>query len=126
MGHVGIIIGVLALIVFAGGVTPEKLLFLGIAGMVILSPFLYAMNRLNMAQNQGVSVDDLNENQVLSACGEVLLHPAVGINASDKVEIENMTFRLPKNGLQVLDAETAYCIYYAPHSKRIISIEEQV
>lgn len=126
MGHVGIIIGILALIVFASGATAEKLLFLGVAGMVILSPFLYAMNRLNMTQNQGLSVDDIAENHVLSVCGSITLHQAVGVNASAKVEIESMIFKLPKDGMQVLNGEKAYCMYYAPHTKRIVSIEEQI
>lgn len=126
MGHVGIIIGILALIVFASGATAEKLLFLGVAGMVILSPFLYAMNRLNMTQNQSLSADDLAENHVLSVCGAITLQPGIGVNALAKVEIENMIFRLPKDGMQVLNGEKAYCMYYAPHSKKILSIEEQI
>ncbi len=126
MGHVGIIIGILALIVFASGATAEKLLFLGVAGMVILSPFLYAMNRLNMTQNQSLSADDLAENHVLSVCGAITLQPGIGVNGLAKVEIENMIFRLPKDGMQVLNGEKAYCMYYAPHSKKILSIEEQI
>lgn len=123
MGHVGIIIGVLALITFASGVTTERLLFLGVAGMVILSPFLYAMNRVNMMQSTGLSADDLADNEVLSVCGEITFHAPVGLNASAKLEVGSMTFTLPKGASDLLNLHASYCVYYAAHSKRIVSIE---
>lgn len=125
MGHVGLIIGVMVLIVMASGVTAEKLLFLAVASMVILSPFLYAMNRVNTTQKSGLSPEDLQSGEVIPVCGAVSVQQGA-INQPHRVQIEDMNFIIPKDALDLFQPEQAYCIYYAPHSRKIVSVGEKI
>jgi len=124
MGHVGLIIGVMTLIVLASGVTAEKLLFLGVASMVVLSPFLYAMNRVNMTQKSGLSADDLTSGEVLSVCGDVTMVSTVGLNQPTRIQVDAMRFTVPKDAPDLFDPDQTYCVYYATHSKKIVSVTE--
>lgn len=124
MGHVAIILGVLSLIVLAGGATTERLVFLAFAGMVILSPFLYAMNRINMAQNSGLSADDLASGEALSVSGHVELVQAPALNQPAKIAVEDMRFTVPKEAVDLFMDGTIYTVFYASHSKKILSITE--
>jgi len=122
MGHVALIIGVMVLIVMASGVTTEKLLFLGVASMVILSPFLYAMNRVNTTQKGGLSADDLASGEVLSHSGQVTPIPATGLNQPTRIQVDDMRFTVPKSALELFDEGTTYTIYYTSESKKIVSV----
>lgn len=124
MGHVALIIGVMVLIVMASGVTAEKLLFLVGASMVVLSPFLYAMNRMNMMQHSGLSAEDLGSGEVLSVCGLVTPQPSTMLNQKHYITVDTMRFAVPEDALALFDPDQSYCIYYASHSKKIVSVSD--
>ncbi|GEM_PF-3081814 len=124
MGHVGLIIGVMGLIVVASGITAEKVFFLIVASMVILSPFLYAMNRVSMAQNSGLSADDLQSGEVLSICGAVTLQKSETMRQPHRIQVDEMRFTIPTEALDLFQEGREYCIYYATHSRKIVSIRE--
>lgn len=123
LGHVTLIIGVMALIVLASGVTSGKLLFLGVASMVVLSPFLYAMNRMNESRKSSLTPDDIASGEVLSVTGDVTLHPSSVPNQPTKIQINEQSFTVPKALLDLLNDGQPVCVYYTTHSKRLVSLE---
>jgi hypothetical protein len=124
LGHVGVIIGVMALIVLSSGATTERLLFLAGGSVVVLSPFLYAMGRMSNTQKGGLSAEDLQSGEVLSVCGEVVVHKAETIKQPHRIVIADKRFIIPKDALDLFDPEQQYCIYYAPHSRKIVAVDD--
>jgi len=123
MGHVVVIIGILIVIVFVSGVTAERLMFLVVASVVIVSPFLYAMDRISAIKKAGLSPEDVQSGEVLSVCGLVECYPPPIPTQPAKIRIEGKSFHVPNTLLDVIDSEQPYCAYYTPHGKRIVSIE---
>lgn len=123
MGHVVAIIGILIVIVFVSGVTAERLLFLGVASMVIVSPFLYAMDRISAMKKSSLSPEDVASGEVLSVCGLVECHPAPIPTQPARIRIDDKSFKVPNALLDLINSEKPYCAYYTTHTKRIISLE---
>lgn len=123
MGHVVGIIGILIVIVLASGVTSQKLLFLAVASVVIISPFLYAIDRVSAMKKGGLSPDDVASGEVLSVCGTVECQPALIPTQPGRIRIENRSFTVPNALLDLINSESTYCAYYTTDTKRIISLE---
>lgn len=124
LGHVGVIIGVMALIVLSSGATTERLLFLAGGSVIVLSPFLYAMSRMSTTQKGGLSSEDLQSGEVLSVCGAVLVRKAETIKQPHRIMIADKRFIIPKDALDLFNPEQEYCIYYASHSRKIVAVDD--
>jgi hypothetical protein len=99
---------------------PLDAILLPLLGVIALSGWLYAyyglrVNRLN---------DDLRENRVSAVEGRVELGVATGNkSAAYWMRIDMMRFPLTQAAFLAFKNGDPYRIYFAPHSKQILSVE---
>jgi hypothetical protein len=52
------------------------------------------------------------------------VHKAETIKQPHRIVIADKRFIIPKDALDLFDPEQQYCIYYAPHSRKIVAVDD--
>ncbi len=85
-----------------------------VGGIILFTTFLRRMT---------IYMDDIYERRVKVAEGRVQLNVKAWRNAQYQLQVGDQRFPVNKKGLLTFKTGDPYRIYYAPHSKRILSAE---
>ena len=96
----------------------------GVLGIPCVLTMLVVM--VQTAGQRRATRRDLHKGLVSAACGSVKLTiaPSRASPNTHKLTIEGVTFQVSSGVLLAFHNSEPYCIYYAPHLKKILSAEE--
>lgn len=118
VGHFVIVIGLLGLIAFASQNTWMFVITLAVIA-VLAAPF-----SMMAGGGRPALRDDVAKGQVMSACGDAVLTSQAGIRGNTySLMIAQITFKIEERTYRQIENGRAYCAYYLPQSRTLLSIE---